>query len=509
MAIEVYEGQYSGAEIDAAVGEVNTITVLIPSGASSSNQLATASDVSTVSGSVSAIEAVIPSTATSSNKLATMADLPSGGIAGVQINSTDLTPDANDKVNIPLATASDPGVIRASYNYAFGMSDNGELLALGAGDDWNYNALSANAVISKDTLDFKLGGITDLIPSTASTSNLLATASDVSTVSGNVSAIEAKIPSGASASNQMATASDITSINDKIPSGASSSNKLATASDITGITDKIPSGASSSNQLATASDITGITQLIPSGATTSNQLATASDITGITQLIPSTATTSNKLATMSDIPSGGGIAGVQINGTDLTPDANDKVNIPMSSTSALGVIKTSDTYKTEIATTKEYYYYFIEAETEEVRILSDSDTVNIHSNNDAGTQACFDNDFEDVIGNTTVGQITDYVQGKYGYYNMNDSCIYTVLRGTISGPATGELCASTVTYANYASTDNAAFIGKGTLDNVLTGKNINDVSDETWTFTVDDGQGGTTTVTKTIKVGTTPAQVGE
>ena len=92
------------------------------------------------------------------------------------------------------------------------------------------------------------------IPSTASSSNKLATASDVSAVANDVSAIEDVVPSGASSSNKLATASDISGITEKIPSGASSSNKLATASDITGITEKIPSNASSSNKLIAKSD---------------------------------------------------------------------------------------------------------------------------------------------------------------------------------------------------------------------------------------------------------------
>lgn len=50
----------------------------------------------------------------------------------------------------------------------------------------------------------------------------------------------------------------VSGIEDKIPTDASTSNKLATASDITGITEKIPSGASSSNKLATASDVAGV-----------------------------------------------------------------------------------------------------------------------------------------------------------------------------------------------------------------------------------------------------------
>lgn len=103
-----------------------------------------------------------------------------------------------------------------------------------------------------------------------------------------------------------AKASDVTAINGKIPSTASSSNKLATASDISGITEKIPSGASSSNKLATASDITGITEKIPSNASSSNKLVTKSDavirhdysITGTTDAIADIKTLVNHITTL-------------------------------------------------------------------------------------------------------------------------------------------------------------------------------------------------------------------
>lgn len=103
-----------------------------------------------------------------------------------------------------------------------------------------------------------------------------------------------------------AKASDVTAIQGKIPSTASSSNKLATASDISGITEKIPSGASSSNKLATASDITGITEKIPSNASSSNKLIAKSDavikhdysITGTTDAIADIKTLVNHITTL-------------------------------------------------------------------------------------------------------------------------------------------------------------------------------------------------------------------
>ncbi len=64
--------------------------------------------------------------------------------------------------------------------------------------------------------------------------------------------------------------------------------------------------------------------------------------------------------------------------------------------------------------------------------------------------------------------------------------------------SSGELYAATKTLSQYSSGSDSLIIGKGTLENVLDGKNLNGVLDETWTFTLDDD----TTVTKTVKVGT-------
>ncbi|MBQ0113357.1 MAG: hypothetical protein KBT03_09530 [Bacteroidales bacterium] len=61
---------------------------------------------------------------------------------------------------------------------------------------------------------------------------------DLGDLGTQVATIEGKIPDSASTTNQLATASDISGITSKIPSGASSSNKLATASDIANFLDK-------------------------------------------------------------------------------------------------------------------------------------------------------------------------------------------------------------------------------------------------------------------------------
>lgn len=90
--------------ISSIGGYLTGIQAVIPSGASSSNQLATASDVSSAASTASSayslasgvdtrvadIEAVVPSTATSSNKLATLADVPSQ----VQANWNESDPNS-------------------------------------------------------------------------------------------------------------------------------------------------------------------------------------------------------------------------------------------------------------------------------------------------------------------------------------------------------------------------------------------------------------------------------
>ena len=219
-----------------------------------------------------------------------------------------------------------------------------------------------------------------------------------------------------------AAIADVGTLNGLVPTGASSSNKLATASDITGITDKIPSGASSSNKLATASDISSITEKIPASASSSNQLAT-----------------------MSDIPSTSGIAGVQINGVDLTPDANDKVNIPVAGTSALGVIKTSTGLKTDIIT--EYMYTYNDS-LDDIQISEDSDVYKL-----------INGSFE------LCGQINNVEWEDYTYYYDDGSNYNLITRTTVS---TNVLAARTATYYDYVDMSYNAFISKGTLDNVLT-----------------------------------------
>lgn len=73
-------------------------------------------------------------------------------IQGVQVNGTDLTPDSNKKVNIPVATSSSVGVSRPENGYAMAISSGGALQAL-TKTAAQYESLSNAAFIGKGTLD--------------------------------------------------------------------------------------------------------------------------------------------------------------------------------------------------------------------------------------------------------------------------------------------------------------------------------------------------------------------
>ena len=108
--------------------------------------------------------------------------------------------------------------------------------------------------------------------------------------------------------NDMET--DIYNIEEVIPSGATTSNKLATASDIPDVT-------SLETRIGTAeTDIDNIEAVIPSGATTSNKLATASDVQGNTDKIGDLAQLQTTVKTdlvnaINEVASGGGGGGVK------------------------------------------------------------------------------------------------------------------------------------------------------------------------------------------------------
>ena len=108
--------------------------------------------------------------------------------------------------------------------------------------------------------------------------------------------------------NDMET--DIDNIEAVIPSGATTSNKLATASDIPDVT-------SLETRIETAeTDIDNIEAVIPSGATTSNKLATASDVQGNADKIGDLAQLQTTVKTdlvnaLNEVASGGGGGGLK------------------------------------------------------------------------------------------------------------------------------------------------------------------------------------------------------
>lgn len=105
------------------------------------------------------------------------------------------------------------------------------------------------------------------------------------------------------------------------------------------------------------------------------------------------------------------------------------------------------------------------------------------------------------IGTTT---LTPDTNGKVTIPISSTSAAGALKASSTNGfsvDSSGNPSAANKTAAEYGSAGNGLFVGKGTLDNLLTAKNINDVSNDSWTFAVDDGNGNITAVTKTVKVG--------
>ena len=75
--------------------------------------------------------AYTPSTNYATSAQGTKADT---ALQGVQVGGTDLTPDANKKVNIPIASANNIGVAKINTVYGIGITSNGELRTYAATD---------------------------------------------------------------------------------------------------------------------------------------------------------------------------------------------------------------------------------------------------------------------------------------------------------------------------------------------------------------------------------------
>ena len=77
-------------------------------------------------------------------------------LQGVQVNGTDLTPDANNKVNIPVASISGFGVSTINSTYGISITSNGELRTSSASaDEIQSKANTAKPLVPK-TVDIAI-----------------------------------------------------------------------------------------------------------------------------------------------------------------------------------------------------------------------------------------------------------------------------------------------------------------------------------------------------------------
>ena len=92
---------------------------------------------------------------------------------------------------------------------------------------------------------------------------------------------------------------------------------------------------------ATIDDLATIRSNATAGKSASDTIATYGDV--VTHNVSEFATAAQGATADS------ALQGVQVNGTDLTPDTNNKVNIPKASNSTLGVVQTNGSYGIEIS----------------------------------------------------------------------------------------------------------------------------------------------------------------
>lgn len=101
---------------------------------------------------------------------------------------------------------------------------------------------------------------------------------------------------------------------------------------------------------------------------------------------------------------------------------------------------------------------------------------------------------------TALTNLATALEGKVGFTDYATTSRAGVVKGAeVRGLIfeNGDPKGVEVTKSEYDGRSRFLIIAKGTLENVLTGKNINNVANETWTFKLSNG----TTVTKSMKVG--------
>lgn len=226
-------------EDSAAQASILAIEGKIPSNASSSNKMATASDITDINNK-------IPSNASSSNKLVTQSDVSStyhhAGTKTVAELTSALLIAANEGnvYNMTDSGTASSDFIESDIGKPIDVGDNVGVAKVG--NTYKFDLLSGftdTSNLQPKTLDTSIdvdGTTKTTVESALQAINTLA--AGVKTAVGSLSSLTTTVKTSiVAAINELVIS--ISTINGKIPSGASSSNKMATASDVTGLQDNV------------------------------------------------------------------------------------------------------------------------------------------------------------------------------------------------------------------------------------------------------------------------------
>lgn len=132
-------------------------------------------DDTALSGRVTSLEDLVPETASSSNKLATLADIPAGG-SGTGTGGTTNYPDLTNKPKIAgVELVGDKSLVDLGIQPA----EEGKGLSVENYTTEEKNKLSSLSNYDDTALAGRITNIEDIIPSTATTENKLATLADI------------------------------------------------------------------------------------------------------------------------------------------------------------------------------------------------------------------------------------------------------------------------------------------------------------------------------------------
>jgi len=347
--------------------------------------------------SIDAIEGKIPAGASSSNKLATASDLATkvDAVSGKGLSTEDYTTAEKTKLS-GLENYDDTalaGRVTATENAITTLNGTGTGSVQKTVDDAIAEVI-ADAPESFDTLKEISDWIADHPEDTAqmnadiqdlkaavgdSTSGLV---KDVADLSSDVSALESgKVDKNGTDRLMMAAegtklaglvnyddtalSGRVTNVEAVIPNDATSVNKLATAADVATKVDAVAGKQLSTedytsaektklaslnnyDDTALAGRVSDIEDLVPTGASSSNQLATASDVAAKVDAVSGKGLSTEDYTTAEKTKLGGVETGaevniieeVQVNGVALTPDSNRAVNVTIPSTFDASAITT-------------------------------------------------------------------------------------------------------------------------------------------------------------------------